>query len=244
MSEMNSGSRKVAVVAGVGPGLGAALVRKFSSQGYAVGMLARSEESLAAISQSMPGKGPILPVVTDLSRPETVASAFETINSELGAAHILVNHASAASWKSIMDSTAEEFENEWRVAVMGAFHCSRAVIPGMLAAGSGSILFTGATSSIRGRRGSVGFSSAKFGLRGLADSMARELWPQGIHVAHIVVDGLIDKPGVRSEYQPAGDEPMLNPDAMAESYWHLVTQDRSSWTFELDLRPSREAFFE
>ena len=237
-------NQRVAVVAGVGPGLGAALVQKFHREGCRVGMLARSQRSLDAVAEGLPPHAVVRAVTADVSDAKGVEEAFQAIEADLGPVSILVNHASAASWKGIMDSTPEEFESAWRVSVLGAFHCSRAVIPGMLSAGSGTILFTGATSSIRGRKGSVGFSSAKFGSRGLADSMARELWPQGIHVAHVIIDGLIDTPRVRSEFEPGDDEPMLNPDAMAESYWHLVAQDRSSWSFELDLRPSAEAFFE
>ena len=207
-------------------------------------MLARSQQSLDAVAEGLPPKATVNPIAADVSDAEAVKKAFQAIDADLGPVSILVNHASAASWKGIIDSTLEEFETAWRVSVLGAFHCSRAVIPGMLSAGSGTILFTGATSSIRGRKGSVGFSSAKFGSRGLADSMARELWPMGVHVAHIIIDGLIETPRVRSEFEPDDDEPMLNPEAMAESYWHLVAQDRSSWTFELDLRPNAEAFFE
>lgn len=146
--------------------------------------------------------------------------------------------------EGIIDATPDEFETAWRVTVYGALLCSQEVIPGMIDAGPGTILFTGATSSVRGREGSVGFSSAKFGSRGLADAMARELWPMGIHVTHIVVDGIIDTPAARARFRPTDEEPLLLPDAMAESYWHLIEQDRSSWTFELDLRPHREAFFE
>ena len=235
---------KVAVVAGVGPGLGASLVRKFAAEGCHVGMLARSEESLAAIADGIKSETTIRGIPTDISDPSSVKEAFQTIASELGPVDILINHASSASWKGIVDSTPEEFESAWRVTVYGALLCSQEVIPGMIDAGSGTILFTGATSSVRGREGSVGFSSAKFGSRGLADAMARELWPKGIHVAHIVVDGIIDTPSARERFQPTDEDPLLLPDAMAESYWHLIEQDRSSWTFELDLRPHGEAFFE
>ncbi len=122
---------------------------------------------------------------------------------------------------------------------MGAFLCCQAVVPEMIARGRGVILFTGATSAIRGRKGALDFSSAKFGLRGFADSLARELWPQGIHVAHIVIDGGIGEPGAGDK---SGD-PELDPDSIAESYRMLAQQERSAWTFELDLRPSREDFF-
>jgi len=234
----------VAVVAGVGAGLGAALVRKFASEGCAVARLARSEDSLNAIQGEMPAGSIVKAIPTDITNPESVTAAFETIKSELGSVNILVNHASSASWKGIAATSSEEFETAWRVTALGAFLCSQAVVSDMIEKASGSILFTGATSSIRGRNGSVAFSSAKFGSRGLADAMARELWPQGIHVAHIIIDGLIDTAAARERFSPEPGEPMLKPDAMAESYWHLITQDRSSWTFELDLRPHGEAFFE
>ena len=235
---------KVAVVAGVGSGLGAALVRKFASEGCDVGMLARSEASLAAIADGISSETNILSIPADITNPSSVAKAFQTIASELGPVDILVNHASAASWKGILDSTPDDFESAWRVTVYGAFLCSQQVVPGMVDAGSGSILFTGATSSVRGREGSVGFSSAKFGSRGLADAMARELWPKGIHVAHVVIDGIIDSQAARERFHLTDDDALLQPEAMADSYWHLIEQDRSSWTFELDLRPNNEAFFE
>jgi NAD(P)-dependent dehydrogenase (short-subunit alcohol dehydrogenase family) len=108
--------------------------------------------------------------------------------------------------------------------------------------GGGTIIFTGATSAVRGRGGAVGFSSAKFAVRGLAESMARELGPQGVHVAHVVIDGMIDTQRVRERFPDAGDDELLDPDEIAESYLHLVEQDRSSWTLELDLRPHVEEF--
>jgi NAD(P)-dependent dehydrogenase (short-subunit alcohol dehydrogenase family) len=207
-------------------------------------MLARSEESLATIAENISSDTTVKAIPTDLADPASIKKAFQAIRSELGPVDILVNHASSASWKGILETTPEEFESGWRVTVNGAFLCSQEVVGGMIEAGSGAILFTGATSSVRGRQGSVAFSSAKFGSRGLADALARELWPKGIHVAHVIIDGLIDTQVARERFQPADDEPMLLPDAMASSYWHLIEQDRSSWTFELDLRPHGEAFFE
>ncbi|MGH7232644.1 MAG: SDR family NAD(P)-dependent oxidoreductase, partial [Nitrospiraceae bacterium] len=107
----------------------------------------------------------------------------------------------------------------------------------------GAMIFTGATSSVRGRGGALDFSSAKFAVRGLAESLARELWPKGIHVAHVVIDGVIETPEVRRKLSPAPNEPLLNPDAIAETYWNVVTQERTSWTLELDVRPFNEDFF-
>ena len=149
-----------------------------------------------------------------------------------------------AAWKGLLDLSVEEFEQAWRVSCYGAFLCSREALSDMLESGSGAILFTGATSSIRGRDGALAFSSAKFAMRGLAESMAREYWSKGIHVAHIVVDGVIDTSSVREHFNPGPDEPLLNPDAMADTYWTLIRQDKSAWTLKIDLRPYGEAFFE
>jgi NAD(P)-dependent dehydrogenase (short-subunit alcohol dehydrogenase family) len=109
---------------------------------------------------------------------------------------------------------------------------------------TGAIVFTGATSSVRGRGGAVAFSSAKFAVRGLAQSLAVELWPKGIHVAHVVIDGVIDTRKVRETCKPSAKDPFLQPDAIADAYWHLIQQDPSAWSLEIDLRPNREAFFE
>ena len=125
------------------------------------------------------------------------------------------------------------------MATLGGFVCALETAPDMIVAGGGAMIFTGATSSVRGG-GWLAFSSAKFALRGLVQSLARELWPQGVHVAHVVVDGIIGEAGATS----SEDEPKLDPVRMADAYWHLAEQDRSAWTLELDLRPDREKFFE
>ena len=213
-------------------------------KGCRVAMLARSESSFDEIAISAGDGTDVRGYPTDIADASSVKTTFEAITSDLGAIDILVNHASSASWKGILDATPEEFEAAWRVTVLGGFLCSQQVVPGMIDSGGGAIVFTGATSSVRGREGSVGFSSAKFGSRGLADAMARELWPKGIHVSHVVIDGIIDTPAARKRFNPTETDPLLLPDAMADSYWHLIEQDRSSWTFELDLRPHGEAFFE
>ena len=229
------------LIAGVGPGLGAALVRKFATEGCQVGMVARSEKSLQDMAGQL--KGDILPVQADITDSEQVSRAFEKVRDNFGPVDILINHASYAAWKGLLDLSPEQFEQSWRVTVYGAFLCAREAVPDMLKSGGGAILFTGATSGIRGRAGALAFSSAKFGVRGMADSLAREYWPQGIHVAHIVIDGIIDTPQVRERYNPDENEPLLNPDAIADSYWSLTRQDRSAWTFELEVRPHDEEFF-
>ena len=236
--EMNA-SGKTAVVAGVGPGLGAALVRKFAHEGCRVAMFARSRDYLEQlVTENHDSK--LLAVPTDISNAEQVRRGFTRVREEFGAIDILINHASASAWSGISELTPEKFEHAWRVTTFGAFLCCQEAARDMIARKSGVILFTGATSSIRGRKGSLDFSSAKFALRGLADSLARELWPQNIHVAHIIIDGVIDPSPAERKNE---DEPMLEPDEIAETYWAIAEQKRSAWTFELEVRPNREEFF-
>lgn len=237
---------RVAVVAGVGSGLATSLVRRFAREGCRVAMLARSADylkQLAAEIDAEHGSGTALPLPCDLASPEQVAGAFGRVRAELGPTDLLVNHASGGSPRSasLLELDPADFERAWRVGVLGALLCSREAARDMLAPGrtGGTILFTGATSSVRG--GTIAFSSEKFGLRGLAWSLARELWPRGVHVAHIIVDGVIAK---LAESKATDDEPMLNPDAMATTYWQLACQGHTAWTWELDLRPDREKFFE
>jgi NAD(P)-dependent dehydrogenase (short-subunit alcohol dehydrogenase family) len=234
--------KRVAIVAGVGPGLGAALVRKFVGEGCRVGMFARSAQFIGKLAAEL---GPqVLAVPTDISNAKQVAAGFGKVRQQLGPVQILIAHASGSVGEGLMKTTPDQFERSWRVAVLGAFLCAREAVPDMLKKGKGAIIFTGATSSVRGRGGAVAFSSAKFAVRGLAQSLAVELWPKGIHVAHVIIDGVIDTRKVRRTYKPSAKEPLLKPEAIADAYWNLIQQDRSAWSLEIDLRPDREAFFE
>ena len=238
----NRKHKRVAIVAGVGPGLGAALVRKLVQEGCRVGMFARSPEFVGKLAAELGADA--LTVPTDISDARQVAAGFRNVRQQLGAVEILIAHASGSVGEGLMKTTPDQFERSWRVAVFGAFLCAREAVPGMLEGGAGAIIFTGATSSVRGRGGAVAFSSAKFAVGGLAQSLAVELWPRGIHVAHIIIDGIIDTPKVRRTYKPSANEPLLKPEAIADSYWNLIQQDRSAWSLEVDLRPYNEAFFE
>jgi NAD(P)-dependent dehydrogenase (short-subunit alcohol dehydrogenase family) len=242
---MNSLAPDLAVIAGVGPGLGASLARKFANEGCRVALLARSSDYLETLSRELRATGAqTLAIPTDLGEAGQIGAAFRRIQQQLGPVDILINNASASGpfGQSLIQIDPENFTRGWRVGVLGALLCSQAVVPDMLRKGAGSILFTGATSSIRGA--AITFSSEKFGLRGLVQAMARELWPQGIHVAHIVIDGVIaDRESEPSVEDPA-EEPLMRPAAIAEAYWGLVKQDRSAWSLELDLRPNREKFYE
>jgi len=223
---------RTAVIAGVGPGLGTALARKFVDEGCQVGLFARSTEYIEGLADEL-GENAAA-VRTDITDADAVADGFDAVRETFGPVDVLVNHASGGSWKGLADITAEEFEHALDVSATGAFHCSQEAVTDMLANDGGTVIFTGATSAVRGRGGAPGFSAGKFAARGLAESMARELGPEGIHVAHVVIDGQIDT--------GAGDETRLDPDAIADAYWTLVEQDRSAWTLELDLRPHVEQF--
>ncbi|PYI96750.1 MAG: short-chain dehydrogenase [Verrucomicrobia bacterium] len=234
--------KRVAIVAGVGPGLGAALVHKLAKEGCCVGMFARSPEFISKLAAELGAD--VLAVPTDVSDAKQVAAGFRSVRQQLGPVQILIAHASGSVGEGLMKTKRDEFEKSWRIAAFGAFLCAREAVSDMLERGAGAMIFTGATSSVRGRGGAVAFSSAKFAVRGLAQSLAVELWPKGIHVAHVIIDGVIDTPKVRKAYKPSAKEPLLKPEAIAGAYWNLVRQDRSAWSLEIDLRPDKETFFE
>ncbi|PSP80469.1 short-chain dehydrogenase [Halobacteriales archaeon QS_1_68_20] len=241
---------RTAVIAGVGPGLGESIARKFADEGCSVGLFARSEDYLDELAADLPGEA--LAVPTDLTDPDAIRAGFDAVREDLGPVDVLVNHASAGSWKGLLDASVEEFERAFHVNGRGAFVCSQEAVSDMLGQegrgaeadqddeAGGTIIFTGATSAVRGREGAIGFSAAKFAARGMAESMAREFGPEGVHVAHVVVDGQIRTPQARESDRPAHE--FFDPDEIAETYWHLVEQDRSAWTLELDLRPHVEEF--
>jgi NAD(P)-dependent dehydrogenase (short-subunit alcohol dehydrogenase family) len=232
----------VAVVLGVGPGLGAALARRFA-QGYAVAINARSAEYLHTLVKEIQGVGgQALAVPADVSDRTQVEAAFAMIRERLGQPEVLLYNAGSGTWGTIMDITPEQYETAWRVNAYGAFLSAKAVAPDMIARGRGTMLFTGATAGVKAGPKSVAFGPAKFALRGLVQSLARDLGPKGIHVAWINVDGVIDIPGRRARLSHLAEEDLLKPEAIAETYWHLAHQDRSAWTLELDLRPFKEKF--
>ena len=231
-----------AVVAGVGSGLGESVARKFAAEGCQLGLIARSEGPLENLAEELPTEAVAAPA--DLAEPDEIETAFEAIRDALGPVDVLVNNASAATWTGLLETDREAFDRAYEVGPRAAFLCSQEAVRDMVSGkgddggDGGTVIFTGATTSVRGREGAVGFSMSKFGSRGLAESMARELGPEGVHVAHVVIDGGILGPNVRTD----SPEEYLDPDAIADTYWHLVEQDRSAWTLELDLRPHIESF--
>jgi NAD(P)-dependent dehydrogenase (short-subunit alcohol dehydrogenase family) len=240
--------QEIAVVVGVGPGLGASLARRFAKAGMAVALAARTPDKLAALAKEMKslgGEGHAY--ACDATAPREVESLFGRVQADLGTPHLVVHNASAFMRKSILDTTVEEFERCWRVSCLGGFlvgaAAARAMLPRIEAGGAGgTILFTGATASLRGGAMFHNLAVGKFGLRALAQSMAREFQPKGIHVAHAIIDGQIA--GERSGYRrdERGPDAFLEPDAIAEAYYQVHRQPRSAWTLEFDLRPWVEKF--
>ena len=234
---------KVAAVLGIGPGLGAAVARRFAREGYSVALMARREESLAPVREEIECEGgKALPVPADATDPASVAPAFGRVRGELGDPEVFVYNAGAFQMGGILDLSPEEFDACFKANCAGAFYAAQQVLPAMVEAGRGTVLLTGATAALRGSARFSALAVGKFGLRALAQSMAREFGPQGIHVSHVVIDGQIDTPRVREMSPDREDHTMLSPDAIAETYWQLHSQDRSAWTLELDLRPSVESF--
>lgn len=232
----------VAVVVGVGPGTGAALARRFA-KGYRVALVARSADYLKTLAGEIRAAGgEALEAPADVANFSEVAGAFAAIREKLSDPEVLLYNAGSGTWGTIVDITAEQYEAAWRVNAFGAFLCAKELAPAMIERGHGVMLFTGATAGVKAGARSVAFGPAKFAMRGLAQSLARDLGPRGIHVAWINIDGGIDIPRVRRGNPRFNDEDLLKPDAIADTYWHLAHQDRSAWTMELELRPFKEKF--
>jgi NADP-dependent 3-hydroxy acid dehydrogenase YdfG len=206
-----------------------------------VAITARNAEYLQSLAGEIRAMGgQVLEVPADIRDRAQVEAAFKSIRERLGPPEVLLYNAGSGTWGTVADITPEQYENDWRVNAYGAFVSVKEVVPAMIARGRGVILFTGATAGVKAGPKSVSFGPAKFALRGLTQSLARDLGPKGIHVAWINVDGVIDIPGRR--YPQLKDEDLLKPDAIAETYWHLAHQDRSAWTLELEVRPFKEKF--
>ena len=238
----NPQNKPVAVITGVGAGLGAALARRFAAT-YAVALLARSADYLKSLAGEIrQGGGAALDIVCDVGDRKQLTAAFRTIRDGLGEPDLMLYNAGIGTWGTVADITPEQFEENWRVNAFGAFVAAREVAPGMVARGHGAILFTGATAGVKAGAKSVAFGPAKFAMRGLAQSLARDLGPKGVHVAWINVDGVIDIPRVRARMPQVATEDLLKPAAIAETYWHVAHQDPSAWTMELEVRPFKEKF--
>ncbi len=219
-----------------------ATARRFACAGFTVGMMARNAEKLKAIqTQIEQNGGTALSISANASDLASVTVAFSQVK-QLGDPEVFIYNTGAFQIASVLEITTEQFEYNWKANCFGAFLGVQQVLPAMLERGSGTILFTGATAAMKGSAKFAGFAVGKFGLRALAQSLAGEFGPQGIHVAHIVIDGIIDTPRVRQMMPNREQQAMLSPEAIAETYLQLYLQDSSAWTLEMDLRPAVETF--
>lgn len=237
----------VAVVMGVGEGLGIALGRRFARAGFRVALAARSAERLERLAEEIRrGGADAFAAPADTRREDEVTALFEKLESEHGPIEVAIYNAGANFRASILETPADMFEKIWRLGCYGGFLFGREAARRMVPRGRGTILFTGATASLRGGANFAAFAAAKNGLRAVAQSMARELGAKNVHVAHVVIDGLIDSRAARERFperaQTLGPDGALAPDAIAELYYQIHAQPRSAWTFEADLRPWAERF--
>jgi NAD(P)-dependent dehydrogenase (short-subunit alcohol dehydrogenase family) len=235
-----------AIVVGVGAsaGLGGALCRRFAREGLQVVAAGRTAAKLEALAAEIRGAGGVLvPVVADTTRADQVARVFDAAGAP---PRIVAFNAGNNRMRPLLEMDDAFFEDTWRLCCFGGFLVGREAARRMLPAGGGTLAFTGATASLRARPPFTAFASAKAALRALAHGMAREFGPQGLHVAHVVIDGGIDGDQLNSRFpqfkQARGEDGMLSPDAIADAFWALHVQHRSAWTLELDLRPYKESF--
>ncbi len=231
MTEANPGT---CIVVGVGPGLGAALARRFANAGHAVAVAARNADKLADIVDGVAAAGgSARAYACDATSEDGVMALFKQAEADLGAMDVAIYNASGRVRKPVVETSLAEFTDSWERCCLGGFLVGREAARRLGPAGAGSILFTGATASMKGFPGSATFAVGKFGLRALAESMARELQPQGVHVAHFNIDGGIGE---------HGEDARLRPDAIAETYYQTHAQHRSAWSHSIEVRPWLENF--
>jgi NAD(P)-dependent dehydrogenase (short-subunit alcohol dehydrogenase family) len=224
----------VCAVVGIGPGNGEAFARRFAADGYAVALIARRSELTSRLAVELPAAKAY---VCDVADAASVSAAFQATRADLGEVDVLVFNAGSGVWGTVEDVSAEDFERSWRVNALGLFLCAKVVIPAMRAKGRGAIVVVGATASRRGVAGTAAFAPAKMAQKGLAESMARHLGPAGIHVALIVVDGVVRSPAAEARSPDRPADAFIAPSAVADIAAHLVRQDRSAWSFEVEARP-------
>lgn len=239
--------KKAVLVIGAGDATGGAIARRFAREGYAAVIVRRDAENLTDLAdQIRAGGGEAHPFGVDARKEEQVVELFAQIEADIGPLEAVVFNIGANVNFGIVETTARVYTKVWEMAAFAGFLTGREAAKHMLPRGRGTILFTGATASLRGGKGFSAFAGAKFALRGLAQSMARELGPQGIHVAHTIIDGAIDTAWIAQNFPQRhalkDQDGILNPDHIADAYWMLHSQPRDAWTHELDLRPWMETF--
>ena len=235
----------VCCVIGAGDATGSAIARRFAREGYEVCVARRTAAALQPLVDGIVADGGRARAFgLDARREEQVGAFFDRVEADVGPVRAVVFNVGGNVRFPILETTAQKYFKVWEMCALAGFLVGREAARVMLPRGRGTLLFTGATASLRGGAGFAAFAGGKAALRALAQSMARELGPQGLHVAHVVIDGLIDTAFAREHFAPrvaaAGPDGILHPDHIAEAYWWLHRQPRDAWTFELDLRPSVE----
>ncbi|MEJ0026599.1 MAG: SDR family NAD(P)-dependent oxidoreductase [Rhizomicrobium sp.] len=232
-------SSKICVVTGVGPGTGAALTRRFAAGGYRVAMLARNAERLAALEKEVAGAKAF---PCDVSVPEQVADAADAIRRDLGEPSVVIHNAVGGAFGGFLDIEPEVLNRNFQVNAMGLLYLARAFVPAMIAKGEGALIATGNTAAQRGRAAFAGFAPTKAAQRILAESIARDAGPKGVHVAYVVIDAVIDVSWTRERFKDRPDDFFIKPAAIADEVFHLAHQDRSAWSFNVEIRPYGETW--
>jgi NADP-dependent 3-hydroxy acid dehydrogenase YdfG len=225
------------VVIGVGPGNGAAFARTFAREGYRVGLVARSRTMIDPLAAELTGS---VAITCDVRVTAEIETALGKLRDAMGPLDVLIYNAGAGAFEDIDQATPESLESAWRTNALGLFVATQAVLPDMRERSRGSIIVIGATASLRGGAKFLPIAAATAAQRSIAQSMARKLWAKGIHVAYVVLDGVVDLPRTRQVMSDKPSEFFLSPEAIADSVLALVRQDQQAWTFELDLRPFGE----
>jgi len=227
------------LITGVGPGTGAAVVRRFAAGGHKVAMLARNAERLAAL-EAETANAKAYPC--DVADEAQLDRAFAAVVGDLGPPTVVVHNAVGGSFGTFLEIEPRVLARNFEVNTMALLHLARRAAPAMLAEGEGAIIATGNTSALRGKARFAGFAPTKAAQRILAEAIARELGPKGIHVAYLLIDAVIDVPWTRKAYPNASDEFFIKPSAIAEEIWHVAHQDRGAWSFNVELRPFGETW--
>ena len=242
-----SAKSPVCLVIGAGDATGSAIAKRFAREGMVACVARRNGEKLAAlVTEIEAAGGRAMGFTCDARKESDVADLIARIEREVGPVEVAVFNIGANVRFPILEMTTRVYTKVWEMCALGGFHTGREAARVMLPRGRGTILFTGATASVRGGAGYAAFAGGKHALRALAQSMARELGPKGVHVAHVVIDSAIDTEFIRTQfpdrYALKKDGGILNPDSIAEMYWQIHRQSRDAWTFEMDLRPAMEAW--
>ena len=230
-------SKPVCVVIGVGPGNGTAIARKFAEQGYAVALCARTQAKLNALAEELPDAAAFVYDVTD---PEAAERVFAEIEQSMGSVSVVAYNAGSGTWGHVDEVSVDLFQLSWEVNTRGLLSAVKAVLPQMRKRGGGAIVISGATAALRGGLASTAFASAKSAQRSLAQSLAKQLGPEKIHVSYVVLDGMVD---LEKTMTNMADKPLdffLSAEQIAEAFFYLATQPERAWTFEMDLRPYGE----